>query len=194
MSYTFLNASGVSVLAQSSTVGIYEYPIVFTSTLGANPVTLSGTVTTAGKASAISYVVRNDNVASALGVDLTYRVQASDSAGRTLTKPFAPVESSVFGHGSVNGAASVILISGQANKRIFVTDVWVANSGSVATIVNFTAGGGSILAKTIAPATSGSNLIGLNTPIAVPLGSPFNVEAVTAVSVLHGTAGGYITQ
>ena len=142
--------------------------------------------------SAMGYALRNDTLASTLGVDGTYRPIMGDSAGRTIVKQFAAVESSVMGHGSVNGAASVILIVAPgAGLKLYITDILLANTGSVATVVNFTAGGGSILGKTIAPATSGSNIIGLATPIAVPYNSPFNIAADTAVSVLHGTAYGY---
>lgn len=136
--------------------------------------------------------VRNDTVSSLVSADLEYAPKSLDSAGRTLTKPFAPDQASVFGHGSVNGAASVIVLSAPpTGLRNYATDIMIANTGSVATIVNITAGGGSILARTIAPATGGSNMIGFSSPISAPLGSPMNIEAVTASSVVYGTIYGY---
>lgn len=139
--------------------------------------------------------VRNDTISSFVSADLDYTPRALDSAGRTLTKPFAPDHASVFGTGSVNGAASVIVIAAPGTGlRNYITDIMIANTGSVSTLITFTAGGGSVLGKTIAPAGGGSNIIGMATPIAVHVNSPFNVDSGTASSVVHATAYGYKAQ
>lgn len=136
--------------------------------------------------------VRNDTVASFASADLDYTPQALDSAGRTIVKPFAPDASSVFGTGSVNGAASVILIGAPgAGLRNYITDVMVSNTGSVSTLITFTAGGGSILGRTIAPAGGGSNIIGMASPMVTQVNSPFNFDSGTASSVVYGAAYGY---
>lgn len=135
---------------------------------------------------------RNDTLASVVGVDLTSRLAARDAAGRNITKPFAPDHASVNGIGSVNGAASVILmVAPGAGLKNYLTDFTVSNTGAATTLVRITAGGGSILAFTIAPTGGGSNMVGINTPISAPLNSPINLEAVTASSVVYGWASGY---
>lgn len=148
---------------------------------------------TDGNAGVFTLGVRNDKTSSFVSANLDYTPHALDSAGRMITKPFAADHSSVFGTGSVNGAASVIVLAAPpTGLRNYVTDIWVANTGTAATLVRFTAGGASVLGYTIAPAGGGSNVIGLQSPIATPAGSPFNIAADTATSVLYGTAYGYV--
>ncbi len=137
--------------------------------------------------------VRNDTTASFVSANSDYTPIATDSTGRILTKPFASGASSIFGTGSVNGAASVIVIGAPgAGLRNYITDIFIANTGSVASLVRFTAGGASVLGYTIAPANSGSNIIGMQTPIATQVNSPFNIAADTASSVIYGTAYGFV--
>ena len=137
--------------------------------------------------------VRNDATSSFVSANLEYTPFGVDSAGRMITKPFAADHSSVFGTGSVNGAASVIvLVAPPTGLRNYATDIMIANTGSVATLVDITAGGGSILARTIAPAGGGSNIIGLQSPIAAQTGSPMNIASGTASSILYGTIYGYV--
>lgn len=199
MSYQFLDAYGSVLTADSSLVsGVIQRPIVnIGSIIGGVTVGLSNSSVYSyqdgvSRSSALSYVLRNDTVASALGVDLTFRPMASDSAGRVITKPYAPTEALVQGVGStVNIAkASLLAVSG-AGLRNYVTDILVANTGSVATLVSFTDSDGSVIGRTIAPATSGSN-IRLGTPMRTgSLNSQVEFTAQTASSVLHVTAFGY---
>ena len=105
---------------------------------------------------------------------------------------YTPELLNVRGTGSVNGVASVALIAAAgAGLKNYITDVFVANTGSVATLVTFTDGDASVLGKTIAPALGGSNLPGLKTPMVTSANQPFNMVSATAASVLHGTALGY---
>ena len=139
------------------------------------------------------YGHRNDNVASYLGADLTWRQIATDSAGRTLTKPFAAEEVRVEGYAStVNVSVTTLVAAAGAGLRNYITDVWIANTGAAATLVTFRSGGGtSILGYTIAPAGSGSNLPGLVTPIRTLANETFDFQASTGTSVLFATVKGY---
>ena len=140
-----------------------------------------------------TYGHRNDAVASYLGGDLSWRPLATDSAGRTLTRPFAAEESRIEGYAStVNINANSIIAAAGTGLRNYITDVWVANTGAVNTLVTFLSGGGlSVLGYTIAPATGGSNLPGLVTPLRTGANETFDFRAATGTSVLYITAKGF---
>lgn len=140
--------------------------------------------------------IRNDTVASLVNADLDYTGWATDSAGRHLVVPFAAQEASVYGHAStVNGGDSgsvVGVVAAGAGLRNYITDITIANTGSVATLINFTEGGGSILGRTIAPAGGGSNIIGMLTPIRNQTANqPIYVVSGTASSTLYATLRGF---
>ena len=147
----------------------------------------------AGTQSSSVYAMRNDTIASFLGADLTERPVASDSAGRILTKPFAPEEARVEGYAStVNVSVTTLVAAAGAGLRNYITDVWVANTGAATTLVTFRSGGGtSILGYTIAPTASGSNLPGLVTPIRTLANETFDFQATTATSILYVTVKGF---
>src|SRR3990167_7358580 len=136
---------------------------------------------------------RNDAVASYLGGNLSWRPIATDSAGRTLIRPFAAEESRVEGYAStVNLNANSIIAAAGTGLRNYITDVWVANTGAATTLVTFLSGGGlSVLGYTIAPTAGGSNLIGLATPMRTGAGETFDFRAATGTSVLYITAKGF---
>lgn len=137
--------------------------------------------------------LRNDALASTLGVDLTSRLVATDSAGRTITKPFAPEESRVYGVGStVNTNPSSLLAVSGAGLRNYVTDIIMANTGTATTLVSFRDGDASIIGKAIVPAGGGSNIISFATPMRThALNSQVEYTATTATSILHVTAFGF---
>lgn len=137
--------------------------------------------------------VRNDTVASFASANLDYTPYGVDSAGRVLIKPFAPNEAYVSGVSStVNTNPSSLLAVAGTGLRNYVTDIWVANTGSVATLVTFRDGDASVIGKTIAPAGGGSNL---KTDIPMRTGGfnqPVEYTANVATSILHVSAFGYI--
>lgn len=137
--------------------------------------------------------VRNDTVASTVTADKDYTSFALDSAGRFLTKPFAPEESRIYGVAStVNTNPSSLIAAAGAGLRNYITDLWIANTGSVTTLVSFRDSDASILGKTIAPGGGGSNVISLATPMRThALNSQVEYTAETATSILHVTAFGY---
>ena len=145
-----------------------------------------------GSVIAIDQVTRNDAVASFLGVDLTPRYMAGDSAGRILGKPFAPEEARIGGYASVNGTSVTTAIGAAGTGlRNYITDVAVANTGSVATLVKFQDGAASLIGFTIAPATGGSNIVGMATPMRTGANTTFDFVSGTASSTLYVTAFGY---
>ena len=200
--YQFIDAYGSVLTADSSIVsgsGVtgVQRPIINVGSIVGNVDvnhTGKGSVIALSVGSVLSadYLVRNDAVASFLGVDLTKRPFAGDSAGRIVAKPFAPEEARVEGHHSVNGVSvTAILPAAGAGLRNYVTDIQIANSGAADTLVKFTSGGGSsVIGFTIAPTLGGSN-IHLSTPYRTKVNETFDMTAETHTSTLHGTALGF---
>lgn len=148
-----------------------------------------------GSVIATNQITRNDTIASFLGLDLTARYMMGDSAGRVVTKPFAPNEAYVTGISStVNTGPSSLLAGAGTGLRNYITDIWIANTGSVSTLVSFRDGDASVIGKTIAPAGGGSN-IRMQIPIRTGgFNQPIEFTAGTATSILHVTALGYKAQ
>lgn len=150
-----------------------------------------GTLVNTGAGSVITGM-RNDTLASILGADLTSRLKATDSAGREITKPFSAEESRVEGYGSIVSTSQMTLVGAAgAGLRNYITDIWLANTGSVATLVTLKDGAGSILGYTIAPSGSGSNLQGLQMPIRTGVNATFDIQPTTGVSILYATVKGF---
>ncbi len=134
---------------------------------------------------------RNDTVASIVANDKTYTLHSTDSAGRNLTKPFAADENRLDTATSVVSTSVTALFSSVVGLRNYVTDIMVANTGSVATLVTFKDGSTSILGYTIAPAGGGSNINGMAFPLRTAPAQDFTFVAATSSSVLYVTAKGY---
>ena len=140
-----------------------------------------------------TYGHRNDAIASFLGGNLSWNPTATDSAGRTLMRPFAPEEARIEGYvTTTNTSITTLVAAAGAGLRNYITDIWIANTGAAATLVTFSSGGGaSVLGYTIAPAGSGSNLQGLVTPIRTGANETFGIQAATATSILYATVKGF---
>ncbi len=136
--------------------------------------------------------VRNDAVASFVSANLEYAPFASDAAGRTLTKPFAPEESRVEGIAVLTSTSVTTMVAAAgAGLKNYITDIWIANTGAATTLVTLKDGAGSVLGYTIAPAGSGSNLPGLQTPIRTGANVTFDIQAATSTSTLYATVKGF---
>lgn len=135
--------------------------------------------------------VRNDLLASIVGADLDYTPKTSDSAGRTLIKPFATDETSFTYTGSVVSGSVTLIKASAVGKRSYLTDFFIANTGSVATLVTFQDGSTSIIGNTIAPAGGGSNMPGMAVPIKTAPSQDLAFKMATSASVLYVTATGY---
>lgn len=218
MSYFFLDAFSSVQSAESSIVSgsSQRQTIAIGSVLTVIPVlatqsgpqisSISGTVVVAsvvgtyledapsatGDAGIFVLGVRNDAVSSLVSANLDYGATALDSAGRTLTKPFAAEESRVEGYNSVvSTSVTTVIAAAGAGLRNYVTDFLVANTGASTTLVTFKDGLGSILGYTIAPTGGGSNAINFATPIRTGVNASFDFQAATASSVLYVTLKGF---
>lgn len=135
--------------------------------------------------------VRNDNVASFTSANLDYTPQGLDSAGRVIVKA-APEEARISGYGSVSGTSVTTAIAAAGTGlRNYITNVEVANTGSVATLVTFQDGAASVIGFTIAPANGGSNIPTPLMPMRTGANATFDFKAATASSTLYVTARGY---
>lgn len=136
--------------------------------------------------------VRNDAVASFTSANLEYIPLGTDSAGRSVTKPFAPEESRIEGYNSVvSTSITTVIAAAGTGLRNYITDVQIANTGASTTLITFRSGGGtSVLGYTIAPTGGGSN-ISLQMPMRTLANETFDFQPTTASSVLFVTAKGF---
>lgn len=137
--------------------------------------------------------IRNDNVTSLVNADLDYTGWATDSAGRQLTKPFVSEDGSLINFtGSVTSTSVTLIAASVIGKRSYITDFWMANSGSVATIVQFRENTTSVIGVTMAPGGGGSNSPGIAVPIKTfGQNQDLSFTGLTATSILYVTIKGY---
>lgn len=135
--------------------------------------------------------VRNDTVSSFTSANADYNPIATDSQGRVLVK-IAPEEARVQSVIATTAGTTSLLAAGGAGLRTYITDAFVTNTSSTATLVSFLDGDNSVMGRTIAPATGGSNMVNLATPMRT---GGFNqivqVQMATITSTLGITALGY---
>lgn len=206
--YQVRDAYGSVITIQSSIYGSAHRQVVVASIMGAVPISfpsganvsisgtvgasIIGTVPITMASSVVVAVYRNDTLASILGADLTYRQPMGDSAGRVVIRPFAAEEARIEGIAVLTSTSVTTMVAAAGTGlKNYVTDLWVANTGSVSTLVTLKDGLGSILGYTIAPATSGSNLPGLLVPIRTGANATFDIQAGTATSTLYATVKGF---
>lgn len=136
--------------------------------------------------------VRNDTVASFVSADLEYTPKAVDSAGRVLIKPFAAQEAQIEGVAVLTSTSVTTMVaSAGTGLKNYITDFWVANTGSVSTLVTFQDGLGSVLGYTIAPAGGGSNSPGINIPLRTGANTTFDIKSGSLTSILYATVKGF---
>ena len=144
--------------------------------------------------------VRNDTVASFTSANVDYGPIATDSQGRVLTKPHAPVEASivatastVFAGFGTNQAASVrVLAAPGAGLKWYITDLNLSNTGAATTLATLTDDSSNTLWKGIVPAGGGNNMPGLVTPIvSATANTPLGLVSGTASSTVHLWVAGY---
>ena len=86
--------------------------------------------------------VRNDAVASFSGANGEYNPFGHDSAGRMLTKPFAPEEARIEGYNSVVSTSVTTLVAAAGTGlKNYITDVVLVNTGATTTLITFRSGG-----------------------------------------------------
>lgn len=135
--------------------------------------------------------VRNDMVTSFVSADRDYTPIGVDSFGRTLVKA-APEEARIQSVISATAGTTSLLAAGGTGLRTYITDAFLTNVSSNATLVSFIDGDNSVMGRTIAPATGGSNMVSLATPMRT--GGPNQIVQVVMspiTSTLGVTALGY---
>lgn len=140
----------------------------------------------------LAFGVRNDTVASLVNADLDYGAWAQDSSGRHLIKPFVSEDGTIISYvGSVVSTSVTLIAPSITGKRAYITDFWIANTGSVATLLQFRDGSTSVVGNTIAPAGGGSNAPGIAIPLKTAPSQDLVFTGLTATSVLYVTVKGY---
>lgn len=137
--------------------------------------------------------IRNDTIASVVGADKDYTTFAMDSAGRLLVKPFAPEESRLSAVSSVVSSSITSLFpAAGAGLRNYLTDLMVTNSGATTALITFTDGDASVIGRTIAPSTGGSNAVGMATPMRTGgFNQAISYQPSASSSIIGVTAYGY---
>ena len=135
--------------------------------------------------------VRNDTLASFVSADLEYNAFSHDSAGRVLTKPFAPDETAFTYQNSVVSGSVTLVKASAIGKRSYITDFWLVNSGSVATLITWQDGSASTLGYAVAPAGTGANSPGINIPIKTAPSQDLAFKMAPSASILYITVTGY---
>lgn len=136
--------------------------------------------------------VRNDAVASFTSANLDYGPITTDSAGRTITKPFSAEESRIEGyHSVVSQSVTTLVATAGTGLKNYVTDFFIVNTGNNTALITFQDGLGSILGYTIAPAGGGSNSPGIATPFRTGANTTFDFKATPASSVIYATVKGF---
>ena len=135
--------------------------------------------------------VRNDTLASFVSADLEYNAFSHDSAGRVLTKPFAPDETAFTYQNSVVSGSVTLVKASAIGKRSYITDFWLVNSGSVATLITWQDGSASTLGYAVAPAGTGANSPGINIPIKTAPSQDLAFKMAPSALILYITVTGY---
>lgn len=193
------NSSVTGTMSVLGTVPVTMSGVWATSIVGA-PVMVEDAAHTTGDRGLFVLGVRNDTVSSFTSANLDYGPIATDSQGRIITKPHAPVESSIVatastvnaGFGTNQNASVRVLAAPGAGLKWYITDLNVSNTGSVATLVTLTDDSSNTLWKGIAPGGGGNNMPGLNTPIvSAGANTPLGLVSGTAASIVHIWVAGY---
>lgn len=136
--------------------------------------------------------VRNDTIASFVSADLDYSPHMQDSAGRTVVKPFASEDSTIISYvGSVVSGSVTLIQASAIGKRNYITDFFVANTGSVAQLITFQGGDTSIVGFTVAPAGGGSNAPGIAIPLKSNASQDLAFKTTGTSSIVYMTVKGY---
>lgn len=168
---------------------------------GTNPWNIAGSVAAFVVGSSSIITVEKGSSILAVPVGSTITVAQGSVAAAVINTPQASVHgtvkifpaSTVSGHGSVNGAASVqVLAAPGAGLYNYVTDFTLSNTGAATTLVTFTDGDGSIMGRAIAPTAGGAVMAGIVSPMrTLQTNKVVNISAATATSVLYAWIGGY---
>lgn len=180
----FQNSSILTIPANTSVITILQAPSIV-GTYGED------VPSTAADKGIFTLGIRNDTVASLVGADLDYTGWSTDSAGRHLTKPFAAEEARLTFNGSVVSGSVTAIFNSVVGLRNYVTDFFVANTGTATTLLTFKDGSTSVLGYAVVPAGGGFSAPGLNMPIRSFPSQDLAYSVSPSTSVLYLTVQGY---
>lgn len=150
---------------------------------------------TDGDKGVFALAVRNDAVSSMTSAERDYGAPAIDSAGRTIIKPFAGEQACIISYvGSVVSGSVTLIQASVIGSRSYITDFFIANTGSIANLVTFQGGDTSVIGFTIAPGGGGSNAPGIAIPLRTTLSQDLAWKVTangTISSVIYLTVKGY---
>lgn len=139
--------------------------------------------------------VRNDTVASFAGANSDYSAFATDSAGRTIIKPFAAGEASFIGINSIvsaGTAASVLLTPAPgAGLKTYVTDWALGNTGATTVVALITDSDSSIMGRAVLPAGGGNNKEWTTPLVSTRANTSLHLQLVGSSSVIYATVTGF---
>jgi|ERR1051325_6166344 hypothetical protein len=163
--YQVIDAYGSVITIQSSIFNSNEHrQIIGASIIGTAPIAISKNVASVYGASDVGAAVwglRNDTLASIVGVDNNYTPFAVGPSGEQITAN-APLTKWVQGTATLVSGSSVQALAPQGTSIFtYVTAVQVRNDSANNVGITFTGGLGgasSVLGYTVAPANGGSNI------------------------------------
>lgn len=135
--------------------------------------------------------IRNDLITSIASANLDYTSHATDSFGRMVIKPFSGDEASFRFQTSVVSGSVTLIQPSVIGKKSYITDFWLVNSGSVATLITWQDGSTSVLGYAVAPAGTGANSQGIHIPIATNNSQDLAFKMAPSASILYVTVNGY---
>lgn len=139
-----------------------------------------------------NYAQRNDNTSSFLGGNLTWNPLSTDSAGRSIVKPFSSEDGAIISYvGSIVSGSVQLIQASVIGKRNYITDFWLSNTGTATTLVTFQGGDTSLIGKFIAPTNGGMSSPGIAIPLKTTPSQDLAFKVDTATSVLYVTLKGY---
>ncbi len=178
-----VNTGAGSVILATGSILAFQAGTFINSIISSNPSsTLVG-----------GYVHRNDTVASFLGGNTTWNPLASDSAGRVLTKPFSSEDGTIVSYQSSLTSTSVTLVQASTlGKRVYITDLFLSNTGAATTLVTLQDGSTSIIGQFIVPTNGGNNAPGIAIPLKTAPAQDLAWKSNTATSMVYLTLKGYV--
>ena len=106
--------------------------------------------------------------------------------------PFAGQQACIISYNGSIVSGSVQLIKASViGSRSYITDFWLTNTGSTATLVTLQGGDTSILGQFIVPAGGGSNSPGIALPLRTTLSQDLAFKVAPSQSILYAVVKGY---
>jgi hypothetical protein len=131
---------------------------------------------------------RSSDIAAVANDDRTDFV--ADLTGKQVVRPHCIAEQQVSGVASTSGTGDTSVIAAQGvGVRLYVTSISIANSSANNPVVEIKSGT-TVIWRTIAPASGGSNII-FDPPLRLAANEALNMASLTGSSTVYFSANGY---